>query len=160
MEKTCPEFKVTILTTSYWPSYKTYELTIPRQLEACVKAFNTYYQQKYNHRVLQWCYSLGTGMVQAQFPESQKQYDLVMGTYQMCILMMFNQKKAISFQEIKEAMKFDDDACTKNIRSFMIKQKILERQGESQSSTFHNDDLFVVNEKFTSQIKKVNLPIP
>ncbi|MFS8160033.1 MAG: cullin [Candidatus Roizmanbacteria bacterium] len=99
-------------------------------------------------------------MVQAQFPESQKQYDLVLGTYQICILMMFNQKKAISFQEIKEATMFDDDACTKNIKSFMIKQKILERQSESQSSSFHNEDMFMVNEKFTSQIKKVNLPIP
>jgi cullin 1 len=37
------DFKVTILTTSYWPSYKTYELTIPKELESCVKAFNVYY---------------------------------------------------------------------------------------------------------------------
>lgn len=37
------DFNVTILTTSYWPSYKTAELTIPRELESCIKTFNTYY---------------------------------------------------------------------------------------------------------------------
>jgi hypothetical protein len=46
-------------------------------------------------------------------------------------------------------MKFDDDACTKNIKSFMLKQKILERVNES-GGNYHNGDLFVVNEKFTS----------
>jgi cullin 1 len=46
------EFNVTILTTSYWPTYKTFELTIPRELEGCIKSFNDYYQKKFHHRVL------------------------------------------------------------------------------------------------------------
>ena len=37
------DFNVTVLTTSYWPSYKTFELTIPRELESCIKTFNAYY---------------------------------------------------------------------------------------------------------------------
>ncbi len=37
------EFKVTILTTSYWPSYKTAEMQIPREFEICVNTFKTYY---------------------------------------------------------------------------------------------------------------------
>ena len=31
--------------------------------------------------------------------------------------MMFNSRKEISFKEIKDAMKFDDDTCAKNIKS-------------------------------------------
>jgi hypothetical protein len=41
----------------------------------------------------------------------------------MSIIMMFNHKNVITFGEIKDAMKFDDDACSKYIRSFMLKPK-------------------------------------
>ena len=34
------DFNITILTTSYWPSYKSFEITLPRELESCVKTFN------------------------------------------------------------------------------------------------------------------------
>ena len=67
----------------------------------------------------------------------------------MCVLMMFNQKKEISFIEIKQAMKFDDEACSKNIKSFMLKQKVLERKNDN-GSPFSNEDIFMVNEKFAS----------
>lgn len=62
------EFNVTILTTSYWPTYKTFDLSIPRDIDNSIKSFNLYYQKKYNHRILQWCYSLGTATVNAKFP--------------------------------------------------------------------------------------------
>lgn len=75
--------------------------------------------------------------------------------------MMFNQKREITFLEIKDAMKFDDEACTKNIKSFMIKQKVLERKGEGGiGGLFSNSDVFFVNETFVSQIKKITLPLP
>ena len=45
----------------------------------------------------------------------------------MCILMMFNRKKEISFKEIKQEMKFDDETCTKNLKSMGMKNyKIIE----------------------------------
>ena len=37
------EFNVTILTTSYWPTYKTFDLSIPRDIDNSIKAFNLYY---------------------------------------------------------------------------------------------------------------------
>jgi len=75
------EFNVTILTTSYWPTYKTFEITIPKEIESSIKTFNLYYQQKYNHRILKWCYSLGSATISAKFSKSDKQYDLLTGTY-------------------------------------------------------------------------------
>jgi len=80
---------VTILTTSYWPTYKTLsELIVPRELEFNMQTFSNYYQKKYNHRMLNWCYSLGSATVNAKFPS--RTYDCVVGTFQMCIIMLFN----------------------------------------------------------------------
>lgn len=91
------DFNVTILTTSYWPTYKSFEITLPRELESCVKQFGAYYQQKHNHRELKWSYSLGSATVSGSFPQSDKKYDLIVGTYQMCILMLFNQRTEITY---------------------------------------------------------------
>ena len=44
LEQSSVEFNITVLTTSYWPTYKTFQLQIPREIDACCKVFNTYYQ--------------------------------------------------------------------------------------------------------------------
>jgi Cullin family len=76
------DFNVTILTTSYWSTYKTFAIKIPLEVDCKQKHFNAYYTQKYNHRQLQWCYSMGNATVGGKFPI--KDCDLVVGTYQLC----------------------------------------------------------------------------
>ena len=45
----------------------------------------------------------------------------------MCILMMFNSRQQLSFKDIKDEMKFDDDTCSKNLKSMSMKNfKIIE----------------------------------
>jgi cullin 1 len=110
---------VTILTTSYWPIYKSFDLTIPKEIGSFTGAFNTYYQTKYNHRQLQWCYSLGSSTVYARYAE--KNYNFVLSTYQMCIVMLFNTHQTLTFKQIKELMKFDDETASKNLITLMRK---------------------------------------
>lgn len=48
--------------------------------------------------------------------------------------MLFNQHPEITFKDIKNVMKFDEDTCTKNLRSLMQKTcKVLQRKTESES---------------------------
>jgi len=62
------EIHVTILTSSHWPSYKNFpDLQVPRVLMQPMETFAQYYQGKNNHRLVKWCYSLGTATVQAKF---------------------------------------------------------------------------------------------
>jgi cullin 1 len=37
------DFEIKILTTSYWPSYKSYELSVPQEIKSCMDNFNSYY---------------------------------------------------------------------------------------------------------------------
>ena len=34
------DFEIKILTTSYWPSYKSYELSVPQEIKSCMDNFN------------------------------------------------------------------------------------------------------------------------
>lgn len=40
LQKNGVDFNITILTTSYWPTYKTFDIQIPREIENCMKVFN------------------------------------------------------------------------------------------------------------------------
>ena len=109
------DFAVTILTTSYWPTYKQFpDFQIPREVEPSMVSFAQFYQTKYERRQLKWCFSLGSATVNAKFPQSGRAIDCVVGTFQMCIIMLFNApgpSGALSVKQIKEALKIDDDTC-------------------------------------------------
>ncbi|CDW78925.1 cullin-1-like isoform 1 [Stylonychia lemnae] len=154
-------FGITILTTSYWPTYKSFDIQIPREIDSCMKNFTQYYTSKHNHRQLQWCYSLGSSTLGANFQRTGKQYDFVVGTYQLCILMLFNYSQELRYRDIKQAMKFDDETCAKNLKSLMTaKCKLLEIRNEKSGGNFNEDDVIAVNELFTSQLKRVVFPTP
>ena len=50
---------------------------------------------------------MGTANVAFKVPADDKPFELIVSTYQMCILYMFNLKKEITMDEIKEQMGFD-----------------------------------------------------
>ena len=76
----------------------------------------------------------------AKLSETGKQYDLVVATYQMCILGLFNTNTQLTYDSIKSAMKFDDETCTKNLKSLMFQKfKILERKGEDSGPFTPNE---------------------
>ena len=39
------DFDIKILTTSYWPSYKTFELSVPVEIKSCMDNFTAYYNK-------------------------------------------------------------------------------------------------------------------
>lgn len=103
---------------------------------------------------------MGSATVGAKFAQTGKQYDLVVGTYQLCIIMLFNSEKELMFKDIKQMMKFDDETCAKNLKSMMIgKYQLLSVKAE-KSGQITDEDLFFVNEQFSSQLKKIQFPTP
>ena len=59
------DFDIKILTTSYWPSYKSYELTVPFGIKNCMDTFNEYYKKQptNHHRELKWNFAMGMCVV-------------------------------------------------------------------------------------------------
>lgn len=81
------ELTVQVLTTGFWPTYKSDELNLPTELEACVTAFKTYYDSKTSHRRLRWVHNLGSAQVLGTFAPGgkRKQHDLIVTTYQVTV---------------------------------------------------------------------------
>ncbi|XP_073282632.1 cullin-1-like, partial [Primulina huaijiensis] len=69
------DLTVTVLTTGFWPSYKSSDLCLPAEMVKCVEVFKEFYQTKTKHRKLTWIYSLGTCNINARF--EQKPIELI-----------------------------------------------------------------------------------
>ncbi|PKI41796.1 hypothetical protein CRG98_037796, partial [Punica granatum] len=74
------DLTVTVLTTGFWPSYKSFDLNLPAEMVRCVEVFKEFYQTKTKHRKLTWIYSLGTCNIIGKF--EAKPVELIVTTYQ------------------------------------------------------------------------------
>jgi cullin 1 len=74
------DLTVTVLTTGFWPSYKSFDLNLPAEMVKCVEVFKEFYQTKTKHRKLTWIYSLGTCNISGKF--EPKTMELIVTTYQ------------------------------------------------------------------------------
>uniref|UniRef100_M1CUF5 Cullin 1 n=1 Tax=Solanum tuberosum TaxID=4113 RepID=M1CUF5_SOLTU len=89
------DLTVTVLTSGSWPSYKSCDLSLPVEMAKCVQVFNEFYQTKTKHRKLTWIYSLGTCNVNGKF--DSKTIELILGTYQAAVLLLFNSSDRLSY---------------------------------------------------------------
>ena len=79
------DLTVQVLTTGFWPTYKSDELNLPSEMVACVSAFKEYYDSRTSHRRLRWVHNLGSAQVVGTFQPGgkKKQHDLIVSTYQV-----------------------------------------------------------------------------
>ncbi|CAI9778403.1 unnamed protein product [Fraxinus pennsylvanica] len=93
------ELIVTVFTTGFWPSYESSDLSLPTEMVKCVEVFKEFYQTKTKHRKLTWIYSLGICNINRKF--EQKTIELIVGTYQVAVLLLFNASDKLSYLDIK-----------------------------------------------------------
>ena len=132
------DLTVQVLTTGFWPTYKSDDLNLPKELVACIETFRAFYDGndgtrlghtagtapahgprllllltpprlppsavRTSHRRLRWVHSLGSATVLGQFTPGgkTKKHDLMVSTYQACLLLVFNGQDAFTFSDIQQ----------------------------------------------------------
>ncbi|GMH92085.1 hypothetical protein TrVE_jg8901 [Triparma verrucosa] len=66
---TAVKMKLWVLTTGYWPSEKNLELILPTELQVHQRRFETYYDDKYQGRRVEWKHNLATCEVEFKLPK-------------------------------------------------------------------------------------------
>ncbi|KAH0637036.1 cullin-1-like [Solanum tuberosum] len=151
------DLTVTVLTTGFWPSYKSSDLCLPVEMVKCVEVFKEFYQTKTKHRKLTWIYSLGTCNINGKF--DSKTIELILGTYQAAALLLFNSSDRLSYSEIKSQLNLADDDLVRLLQSLSCaKYKILIK--EPSNRTVSSSDHFEFNSKFTDRMRRIRVPLP
>ncbi|XP_052205390.1 cullin-1-like isoform X1 [Diospyros lotus] len=151
------DLTVTVLTTGFWPSYKSSDLSLPVEMVKCVEVFKEFYQTKTKHRKLTWIYSLGTCNINGKF--EAKTIELIVGTYQAAALLLFNSSDKLSYSEIKTQLNLADDDLVRLLQSLSCaKYKILNKELTTKAVT--PNDSFEFNSKFTDRMRRIRIPLP
>ncbi|AQK42185.1 Cullin-1 [Zea mays] len=151
------DLAVTVLTTGFWPSYKTFDINLPAEMVKCVEVFKEFYQTRTKHRKLTWIYSLGTCNINAKF--DAKPIELIVTTYQAALLLLFNGSERLSYSEIATQLNLSDDDVVRLLHSLSCaKYKILNKEPANRSIS--PNDVFEFNSKFTDRMRRIKIPLP
>ncbi|XP_059437397.1 cullin-1-like [Corylus avellana] len=151
------DLTVTVLTTGFWPSYKSFDISLPPEMVKCVEVFKGFYETKTKHRKLTWIYSLGTCNINGKF--ESKTIELIVSTYQAAALLLFNNADRLSYSEIMTQLNLTHDDLVRLLHSLSCaKYKILSK--EPNTKTILPTDNFGFNSKFTDRKRRIKIPLP
>lgn len=151
-----PTLVVHVLTTGSWPSQTTVTCNLPSEMTALCEKFRSYYLGTHTGRRLSWQTNMGTADLKATFGKGQK-HELNVSTYQMCVLMLFNNSDRLSYKEIEQATEIPSSDLKRCLQSLAcVKGKNVLRK-EPMSKDIAEDDAFLVNDKFSSKFYKVKI---
>eukprot|EP00957_Ditylum_brightwellii_P068057 5166524-Ditylum_brightwellii.AAC.1 len=150
------DFSVQVLTTGFWPSYKSPEVTLAPEMSKCMGVFKEWHDNKHQKRKLTWMFSLGNATVRAVY--AKKSYDLLVTTLQAVALNAFNGGKSMSFSELAELLNLEEAVLKPLMHSLSCgKYKVITKS--PASNKINTSDKFVANAKFSCNMRKVRIPM-
>jgi cullin 1 len=128
-----------ILETGSWPLNPLTTPFVPPQLIAKAhELFTTFYNAKYRGRKLTWLWELCEGELKANHLKvlnSKYAPTFRVSSYQMAILLLFNCKDTVSYDDLVERTQLRKETLDSNI-NVLIKTKVLTAQPEHAKPTF------------------------
>ncbi|KAK6919840.1 Cullin protein, neddylation domain [Dillenia turbinata] len=155
-EADSPTLAVQVLTTGSWPTQPSVACNLPTEVSTLCEKFRQYYLGTHTGRRLSWQTNMGTADIKATFGKGQR-HELNVSTYQMCVLMLFNNADRLNYKEIEQATAIpavDLKRCLQSLAC--VKGKNVLRK-EPMSKDISEDDAFYFNDKFTSKFYKVKI---
>lgn len=150
------DFSVQVLTTGFWPTYKSPEVALPENMSKSMDLFKDWHDKKHQRRKLAWIHSLGNATVRGSF--GKKTYDMQVTTLQAIALNALNGGKTVSFNELAEKLNLEESVLKPLMHSLSCgKYKVVTKT--PASNKINTTDSFKANAKFTSNMRKLRIPM-
>lgn len=148
------DLSVYVLTTGFWPTQSSTNCILPNEIQRCCEVFKKYYLSNHNGRRITWQTNMGTADLKAIF--GTKRHEITVSTYQMAILMLFNDKSDYSYKEIQDATQIPLADLKRNLFSLACgKYELLKK--EPSSKKIDEADVFSFNSKFKAKLFKLKV---
>eukprot|EP00531_Pseudo-nitzschia_arenysensis_P009425 CAMPEP_0116126978 /NCGR_PEP_ID=MMETSP0329-20121206/6606_1 /TAXON_ID=697910 /ORGANISM="Pseudo-nitzschia arenysensis, Strain B593" /LENGTH=762 /DNA_ID=CAMNT_0003621069 /DNA_START=265 /DNA_END=2553 /DNA_ORIENTATION=+ len=156
------DIEVDVLTNGYWPSQNIPACTLPKLVQEAIDRYTKFYLEKHTGRKLSWQTSAGSAELKATFgadPKNLRKYTLGVSTYQMCILLLFNDENSLTLGQIRSKTHIPDLELRRHLVSLCTPKHRILRKGSRGRGIASDDDTFTFNKDYTSKLKRVRIPL-
>lgn len=145
-----------ILGTGFWPLQPpTTPFVPPQEIVRTYERFQTFYNNKHGGRKLAWLWHLCKGEIRANYVKMGKvPYTFQVSTYQMAILLMFNDSETVSYDDIASVTMLQKETLDPSL-GIMLKAKVLTPVPEG--AAMQSGTSYTLNHGFKNKKVKVNL---
>ncbi|XP_046987740.1 cullin-3 [Schistocerca americana] len=180
------DMSVRVLTTGFWPTQSaTPKCSIPAAPRNAFEAFRRFYLAKHSGRQLTLQPQLGSSDLNAVFYGPRKEetdskdgasssssllsvasqrscgprkHIIQVSTYQMCVLMLFNNREKLTYEEIQSETDIPERDLIRALQSLAMgkaTQRVLIKNPKTKD--IEPNHLFYVNDSFTSKLHRVKI---
>lgn len=155
------DIEVDVLTTGYWPSQNVPACTLPPEVQDAIDRFSKFYLDKHTGRKLSWQTSAVAAEIRATFgtQPNLRRHELCVSTYQMCILLLFNDAETLTLGQIRTKTHIPDSELRRQLISLCTPRNRILIKGSKGRGITSDDDTFTYNIDYTSKLKKVRIPL-
>ena len=147
-----------ILGTGFWPLQPpNTNFLPPQELVKTFERFQKFYFEKHSGRKLTWLWQLCKGEIRATYVKGAKiPYTFQVSTYQMAVLLLFNDADHLAYEEIERATALSADWLDPSL-AVLVKAKVLLPSPEDGKPA--KGTTYALNYNFKNKKFKVNLNI-
>jgi len=142
-------FSIMVLGTNFWPlNPPSHDFVIPVEILPTYDRFQKYYQTKHSGRKLTWLWNYSKNELRTNY--LNQKYILMTSSYQMAVLLQYNQNDGMNLDELVAATSVPTDILSQ-VLAVLVKAKILINNEKDQ---------YDLNPNFKSKKIRVNLNLP
>ncbi|THH28821.1 hypothetical protein EUX98_g5373 [Antrodiella citrinella] len=142
-------FSIMVLGTNFWPlTAQGGDFVIPADILPVYDRFSKYYQQKHSGRKLTWLWNYSKNELRTNY--LNQKYILMTSSWQMAVLLQFNDNDTLSLDELFAATNIQKDIL-KQVLALLVKAKVLINE---------ETDQYDLNPNFKSKKIRINLNMP
>ncbi|KAK3319257.1 Cullin [Apodospora peruviana] len=147
-----------ILGTGFWPlTAPNTTFDPPAEIDKDCQLFSRFYRNKHEGRKLTWLWQLCKGEVKATYIKNAKMpYTFQVSIYQMAVLLLFNEKDKITYEEIASTTQLNNEALDPSL-NILLKAKVLNVSPEGAKPG--PNATFGLNYDFKNKKFRVNLNV-
>ncbi|KAK2159545.1 hypothetical protein LSH36_151g06024 [Paralvinella palmiformis] len=149
------DFSIQVLSFGSWPFQQSCAFSLPTELERSFQKFTVFYSSQHSGRKLSWLYQMSKGELITNCFKNR--YTLQASTFQMAVLLQFNQATSFTLQQLQESTQIKMDTFTQLIQ-ILLKSKLLvagDDEADLQPSSILSLFLQYKNKKL-----RVNINVP
>lgn len=116
-------FSIMVLGTNFWPlNPPPHDFVIPVEILSTYDRFQKYYQTKHSGRKLTWLWNYSKNELRTNY--LNQKYILMTSSYQMAVLLQYNQNDTMSLDELVAATSISKEILTQ-VLAVLVKAKVL-----------------------------------